>query len=252
MPSGLTVHARETVVRVRAGLYPRRDPRMVVRTFIVSGIRLFRDGLAELLEHHPMTEVLGTAADIGSAMTSLEQLRPDVVLVDSAVEGPAHVRALTLRFPDSKVVALGVPETTRNVIPWAEAGVAGYVAREGSIEDLVGAIQDAAQGKLHCASHIAAGLLQRVGELALRAPAREPIVPLTARELDVLQLLALGHSNKEIARALSIEVPTVKNHVHNVLEKLGIRRRTQVRTAANALLTDVISRARSASTLQPS
>jgi DNA-binding NarL/FixJ family response regulator len=148
-----------------------------------------------------------------------------VVLVDLATEGLTVARALRLEAPEARLVALAIREVETEVIAWAEAGMAGYVSRQASLADLSATIRRAAVGELVCPPKITADLVRRLSDMAAHRPATGGLAQLTTRELDVVRLIGRGLSNKEIARELSIAVPTVKNHVHNVLEKLQVRRR---------------------------
>jgi two-component system nitrate/nitrite response regulator NarL len=206
---------------------------MVTRVLILTEVGVYRDGLARLLTRDRRFEVVGVAAGVKEALAALEEVGPDIVLLDMpAPAGANAVRALLAAAPQVKVVALAVPEVERDVLAFAEAGAAGYVAREGSMEDLVAVVESVSRGEVLCSPGIAATLLRRVGALA-RERANEPIDGrLTARELDVLRLIEEGRSNKEIARALSIALPTVKNHVHSILEKLNVHRRTEAAARA--------------------
>jgi two-component system nitrate/nitrite response regulator NarL len=205
----------------------------LTRVLILTEVGVYRDGLARLLTRDRRFEVVGVAAGVKEALAALEEVGPDIVLLDMpAPAGANAVRALLAAAPQVKVVALAVPEVERDVLAFAEAGAAGYVAREGSMEDLVAVVESVSRGEVLCSPGIAATLLRRVGALA-RERANEPIDGrLTARELDVLRLIEEGRSNKEIARALSIALPTVKNHVHSILEKLNVHRRTEAAARA--------------------
>jgi len=127
--------------------------------------------------------------------------------------------------PVSKVFALGTPEDEAEVLACAEAGIAGYVTRDGSVDDVVVAIRTIARGEVYCSAKVASSLVRRVAERASSIPAAGGC--LTAREAQILKLLQQGLSNKLISRTLGIELPTVKNHVHNILTKLGIHRRAE-------------------------
>jgi len=118
------------------------------------------------------------------------------------------------------------------VLAMAEAGASGYVALDGSIEDLAAVVDSVSRGETLCSPVIAATLFHRVATLT-RERQPEPIEEtLTAREVDVLRLIEEGRSNKEIASALYIEIPTVKNHVHRILEKLNVHRRAEAAARA--------------------
>src|SRR5918994_1332624 len=206
----------------------RKGPPAVTRVLILAEIRLDREGLARLLGSDERFDVVGVAASLEEALTALEDVRPDIVLVDMATRGGADaVRALVAAVPRVKVVALALAEVERDVISLAEAGASGYVEREGSMEDLVAVIESVSLGEALCSPGVTATLFRRIAALA-RQRGLEPFEGrLTARELDVLRLIEEGCSNKEIAKALSIELPTVKNHVHNILQKLNVHRRTE-------------------------
>jgi len=158
---------------------------------------------------------------------------PDIVLVDFAMpEAATIVAEIRRRTPSVKVVAITLGETEAEVIQLAEAGVAGYVLPDGSLDDLIIAVESAVRGELYCPPRVAFTLLRRVGAIALGSvtaskeqAALSPVHELTGREREILQLVDQGMSNKQIARHLGIEVATAKNHVHNILQKLHVHRR---------------------------
>jgi len=137
------------------------------------------------------------------------------------------MRALAAVEPELKVVALGVPEVEPHILACAEAGVTAYVPREGSLDDLVATLKGVAVGEMRCSPRIAASLFRRVATLALERHAERATGRLTVRETEILKLVDEGLTNKEIARRLYIELPTVKNHMHNILEKLQLRSRRE-------------------------
>jgi two-component system, NarL family, nitrate/nitrite response regulator NarL len=138
------------------------------------------------------------------------------VAVLSAIAGAA---------PHAQVIAVGVFETEQQVIACAEAGVAGYLLRHESLAQLGAVVQSVLRGETICSPQVAATLLRRVATLAAERRSADGTAQLTVREREVLQLVDLGMSNRDIAERLSIEVRTVKNHVHNILEKLQVHRR---------------------------
>ena len=191
----------------------------MIRVLVVSDIRLYREGLADALAR-------GTRCDVATTDAHDVELVPaDVVLLDLA---HPHARELLDLARDAdprpRVVALGVREVEEEVIGWAEAGVAGYVTRDATLDELVSVVESVACGEMVCSPRIAALLLQRV---AAAAGSSRGLVDgrLTPRENEIVGLLDEGLSNKQIAQRLSIEPATVKNHVHNILDKLGVDRR---------------------------
>ena len=199
---------------------------MAIRVLIVGDIRLYREGLEHVLSGSERVTLVGTASCGEEAIERTGRLNPDIVLLDMAMrDAHSTVQQMTHIAPDTKVVALAVPEIDSEVIACAEAGVAGYVTREGSLDDVIQIIEAAAKGELRCSARIAGSLLRRIATLAAGRHEPGPMACLTNRESDIMALIEEGLSNKEIARKLGIEVATVKNHVHNILEKLHVHRR---------------------------
>jgi two-component system, NarL family, nitrate/nitrite response regulator NarL len=217
----------EAIVASASGDFPRP-----IRVVIVHSVRLYREGLADLLNRERRVEVVGTAASLRGAHEVVRAFAPDVALLGlRAMDEFDSVRELVQALPAVKLVALGVGETTAEVVAWAEAGIHGFVTQDGEVENCIAAIEAAALGNLTCSETIAAVLLRRVAELAATlADGSRPDHALTRRELEILELIGQDLSNKEIAVRLFIEVATVKNHVHNILEKLGVHRRSEAAT----------------------
>ncbi|MCW3065677.1 MAG: putative NarL family two-component response regulator [Solirubrobacterales bacterium] len=208
----------------------------MIRVLVVASVRLYRDGLAEALVRDDRVEVVGVAATLDEAVAVLRESAPDTVVLDVGTAGCAAARELTTVFRGLRVVALAVTEAPADVVEWAEAGAAGFVTHEGTVADLLAVIVGASHNELVCSPRAAGALLRRVRILAAGSTGD---VPLTPREVEIARLVEKGLTNKEIATALQIELPTVKNHVHRILEKLGVRRRAEaaarVRAAGLAL-----------------
>jgi two-component system nitrate/nitrite response regulator NarL len=201
--------------------------------FIIAEVRLYREGLAGSLASCPRLSVVGTCADRADACERVPQLHPDVVLVDVATrDSLTLIRDLRSDELRCKVLAFAVDEVVTDVIECAEAGAAGYVSADASIDDLVRAIEGIARSELVCSPRIAAQLFGRLSERGERRSIDAKT--LTSRERQVLDCLRQGKSNKEIGQKLNIAEPTVKNHVHHLLEKLDVTTRAQA--AARATL----------------
>ncbi|MEV6847953.1 response regulator transcription factor [Actinoplanes sp. NPDC051411] len=191
---------------------------------VLAEIRLYREGLREVLDRRPGITVVEVAGGDPAGVGRAVRCHPDVAVVDMTMPlGAPIARAFAEGAPDTRVVGLGVPDTEARVLACAEAGLAGCVSREGGVDELVSAIRRAARGEPLYPPRIVALLLQRLAQRGHRRP--EPAERLTARELEVVELIDRGLTNKEIAERLFIEVATVKNHVHHILEKLRLRRR---------------------------
>jgi DNA-binding NarL/FixJ family response regulator len=203
----------------------------VIRIVIAAQVRFYRDGLADVIARHPRTHVLGTASSRKDAIDRVRETSPDIVLLDAAMpEGLDAVAEIVATVPTVKVVAIALDETPHAVLEWAEVGVAGYVPRDASLADLIAAIERTARGELQCSAQVAAGMIRRVWALAKVAGDRQvmaPSVHLTPREREIMRLIDQGMSNKDIARHLGIGVATAKSHVHHILEKLHVSRRSQ-------------------------
>ncbi len=201
-----------------------------IRILIVSSIRLYREGLAQVLGRVEGIDVVGVVPGRREAVDGIRGQAPDIVLLDMATpESHRTARDVRDMTPDIPVVALGVAELEGDVLACAEAGVAGYLTREGSLEDLVATVENAARGELLCSPRIARGLFRRLATLAADHEPDLLQARLTSRERQIAHLIEqdLSISNKEIAGRLGIEVATVKNHVHNLLEKLNVHRRIE-------------------------
>jgi two-component system nitrate/nitrite response regulator NarL len=203
-----------------------------VRVVIASRVRVYRDGLDVVLRSQAGVTVVGSASSPDEVLATVLRTRPDVVLLDLAMEGdPDRVRALAHRIP-APVVVLGVEDEDSDILAWVESGIAGFVTRDGALTDLVAAIRSAVHGELHISPTVAYGMLRRLNALASQPrPPMPTRVLLTQRELQVVRLIDVGLSNKEIAARLGVALSTVKNHVHNILEKLQVMRRSQAASA---------------------
>jgi two-component system, NarL family, nitrate/nitrite response regulator NarL len=197
-----------------------------VRVLVVADVRFYREGIAGALQADERIEVVGRDRESHDALALAAELQPDVALVD--VSGPAGctlARALLVHAPDTKVVALGVSEVDDEVMPLIEAGVSGYVTRDSSLDDVTLAVKGVADGGPLCSPRMVGSFLRRIAALSAGLHPERMDAQLTSREVEIVQLIDRGLSNKQIARELCIELPTVKNHVHHILEKLGVRRR---------------------------
>lgn len=196
------------------------------RVFLLSDVRLYREGLLYSLIRRDAFEILGAADPSAQTINRVIELDPDAVILDvGSPEGFGIAKILSSSLPKTKIVAFAVSEVEHLVLACAEAGIAGYVPADGSEEDLVTAVELAMRGELYCSPRIAGLLFRRIGTLSAAPAEATQAAALTRRERQILDLLGEGMSNKEIGRALHISDATVKNHVHNILEKLAVHRR---------------------------
>jgi len=201
-----------------------RPPRVI----IASDVLLYREGLAASLVRDGRLDV-AAAASGAEAFAAAVRLAPGAVLVDATTErGLALARRFHAACPSIRLIGFGISGGGADVIACAEAGLAAFVDRDGTIDALVAAVLGALRGELACSPRIAAMMCDRLASLAGAKP--ETAEPLTRREREVAALIAEGLSNKEIAIDLRIGPATVKNHVHNILDKLNVRRRAAIAT----------------------
>ena len=203
-----------------------------LRILVVWAVRFTRESLAEILERDPLVSVVGQCTSLSEATTLTASLRADVVLLDGRIpDGPASVRRALDIAPDLRIIACSVRETEEDIISWAEAGVIGYIPRTAALADFVRLMIDIHNGEQISSGRIVTGLLRRIALAARRRPNRDttiPILALTKREREAAELIRSGLSDKEIARQLNISLATTKSHVHNLLGKLNVQRRSQV------------------------
>lgn len=196
-----------------------------ISVFVAAPVRLYREGVAEMLRRQQGIDVLGTAGGPSETLAGVRELAPDLVLLDPALRGAIEtIRELAEPELGVRVAALASEETEAEVLACAEAGVSGFVAREDSLEDLLAAVR-AGQGESHVSPRTAATLLRRVATAARQDNLSAGAPYLTPREVEVLHLIEEGLTNKQIAGRLSVALPTVKQHVHHILDKLEVHRR---------------------------
>jgi two-component system, NarL family, response regulator LiaR len=196
---------------------------MTIRVLIVDDHDVVRQGLKMYLSLDAELEVVGEAENGQAALRLARELRPEVILMDllmPVMDGIASITAIRQELPDSEIIALTSVLEDASVVGAVRAGAIGYLLKDTKAEELCRAIKAAAAGQVQLSPQAAARLMREVK--APQSPER-----LTERETDVLRLLAMGRSNKEIALELNIGEKTVKTHVSSVLAKLDVPSRTQ-------------------------
>jgi two-component system, NarL family, response regulator LiaR len=202
-----------------------------IRVLVVDDHAVVREGLRAFLDLQDGIEVAGEAADGEEAVAAAERLRPDVVLMDLVMprlDGVSAMRALRDRVPAARVVVLTSFLDEERLLPALRAGAAGYLLKNAEPQELARAVRVAHAGEALLDPVVAARVVE-----ALAADGDDgPLDRLTARERDVLELIARGFPNKQIARELGLAEKTVKGHVGHVLAKLGVADRTQAAVLA--------------------
>ncbi len=211
-----------------------------IRVLLADDQALFREGLHTLLSLQPDLEIVGEAENGAEALRLAAALRPDVVLMDvqmPELDGVAATRRLHAEQPGCRVILLTTFDDDEYVFEGLRAGALGYLLKDAPSARLVDAIRAAARGESFLQPSIAAKVVAEFTRLTGPAPARPaPLAePLSERESEVLRLLAEGASNKDIAARLVLAEGTVKNHVTNILGKLGVTGRMQAVNKAREL-----------------
>lgn len=216
----------------------------MIRLLLVDDQSLFREGLATLLSIWDDIEVIGEAGDGEEAVLKSAELKPDVILMDlrmPKLDGVAATRRIVAQQPDSKVIVLTTFDEDDLIFDGLRAGAVGYLLKDVKSDKLLEAIRTTAAGGSFLQPSIAAKVLAEFSRMTPhRQPAPKPkpqplVEPLSRRESQILKVLATGASNREIAQQLYIAEGTVKNHVTNILGKLGVRDRTQAALKAREL-----------------
>jgi two-component system, NarL family, response regulator LiaR len=197
-----------------------------IRVLVADDHAVLREGLRSFLDLQEGIEIVGDAADGAEAVELAERLRPDVVLMDLVMpnlDGVEAMRVLNERVPGTRVIILTSYIDDDRLLPAIRAGAAGYLLKNAEPQELARAIRTAAAGEALIDPSVAARLVERLSQ----DESRDDYETLTAREREVLELIARGLPNKLIARDLGIAEKTVKTHVSSILGKLGLTDRTQ-------------------------
>jgi DNA-binding NarL/FixJ family response regulator len=208
----------------------------MIRVLLADDQSLFREALHTLLSVQPGIEVIAEAGTGEDAVRLALLHRPQVILMDvqmPVLDGVAATRRLKTDLPDCRVILLTTFDDDEYVFEGLRAGAIGYLLKDVPAKRLVEAIEAAVRGETFLHPSITAKI---VAEVTRQTQPAVPLVePLTAREIDILRLMAKGNNNREIAETLVITEGTVKNHITNILGKLGVRDRTQAILKAQSL-----------------
>jgi DNA-binding NarL/FixJ family response regulator len=212
------------------------NPRISI--LLIEDNRLLREGIEAMLNEQPDLTVVGTVPGGETVLDLLRDTRPQLILLDAALGEQDSFRLLaTIRVaaPDVRVIVMDLIPEPQDIVEFVEAGCAGFLLKDATVEDFVATIRSVARGVRVLPPALAGTIFTHVARNAAR---RDPAavrdaVTMTPREKEVVALIGEGLSNKEIAERMQIALHTVKSHVHNVLEKLALRTRLQVAAYAH-------------------
>lgn len=219
-----------------------------IRVLLIEDNRLLREGITAMLNHQLDIKAVSSSGN-GDAMEKASKFKPQVVLLDLGLRSQNSLRIaehIKKEFPKTEIVVMDLIPTQAEVAKFIEVGVAGFILKDATIDDFLHTIRSVAEGKKILPSSLTDSLFSHIVEYAVKNGKVSRLmkaVSLTRRENEVVNLIARGMSNKEIASELNIAYHTVKSHVHNTLEKLALHTRLEL---ANFTLTEGMVRKYSA------
>ena len=205
-----------------------------IRVMIIDDNRLVREGLRVLLDEQPDLRVVAAAEDRATGLHQVAEFTPHIVLVDAALDNGdsfEFVALLRRTASEVKVIVMDLLPAPEDVIEFVKAGANGFIMKDATVEDLVSTIRSVALGADVVPPALTGTLLSHIAQQAAavrQVPGAADAVRMTKREKEIMNLIAEGMSNKEIAQNLNIATYTVKSHVHNILEKLALHSRLQI------------------------
>lgn len=206
-----------------------------IRILIVDDHTVVRDGLASMLARQQDFQVVGEASNGAEAVEKTQELKPDVTLMDlrmPEMDGVEAMRNIKEQDADAKFIVMTTFDTDEYIFDAIEAGAKGYLLKDASRDALFDAVRAVHRGESLIEPGVASRLLDRLAQLSKRGNEPGPSNILSAREIEVLQLMSTGSANKQIAASLSVSESTVKTHVANIFQKLDVNHRTEAVTQA--------------------
>ena len=213
-----------------------------IRILLIEDNRLLREGIAELLKKQPDMNVVTTVGNGENILALIDKQKPSVVLLDLGLRSQNSLRIVKLvknNHPEVKIIVMDLIPLQADVFEFVQAGVSGFMLKDISVAEFLKTIRDVNEGLQILPPHLTGSLFSQIVEQALNGLPKTVIdesVRMTKRERQVIELIANGDTNKEIAQKLHLSTYTVKSHVHNILEKLALNTRVQI--AKHAHLSD--------------
>jgi|ERR1035437_710571 DNA-binding NarL/FixJ family response regulator len=213
-----------------------------ISILVIEDNRLLRDGIASMLKKQPDMHVVATVGNGENILLIMGKLNPNIVLLDLGLRSQNSLQIVKLskqHFPESKVIVMDLIPLQSDVYEFVRAGVSGFILKDANVSDFFKTIRSVYQGSQVLPPHLTGSLFSQIIEHAIHGSNPSTIeesVRMTKRERQVVELIADGSTNKEIAQKLHLSTYTVKSHVHNILEKLALNTRVQI--AKHAHLSD--------------
>ena len=209
-----------------------------IKILLIEDNRILRDGIKALINNQADLRIVGAFEGNHDTLLQARRLKPQVVLIDLGLrnENGLHVVAtLTKELPQIRIIGMDLIPSQRDIVEFVEAGAAGFVLKDATVKDVLGTIRAVARGVKVLPPLLTESLFTHVVEIALRkGRGKLPnAVRMTAREREIIILIAEGMSNKKIAQHLNLSPYTVKSHVHNILEKMALHSRLEIATQSH-------------------
>jgi RNA polymerase sigma factor (sigma-70 family) len=208
-----------------------------IKIFLLEDNRILRDGIKGLLNAQPDMKVVANSPGNHDSFLRARKTKPNLVLVDLGLRSEnclRLVKTLATELPEAKVIGMGLIPSQQDIIEFVEAGAAGFVLKDATIDEVLGTIRAVARGLRILPPLLTESLFSHVIEHAIHRGkgVLRDAVRMTKREREIIVLIAEGMSNKEIAQRLNLSTYTVKSHVHNILEKMALHSRLQIAVSA--------------------
>ena len=214
------------------------EPRKIIPVLVVEDNRLLREGIVAILNQQPDLAVVAVAEDAGAALLRVPQTKPRVVLLDAGLgDHDSHrlVEHIKQAAPEARVIVMDLLPVQEDIIEFVKRGASWFVVKDATVDDFVQTIRSVAEGREVLPPALTGTLFAHIAQHAAGRPAAAMVgaVRMTRREREIIDLIADGLSNKEIARRVHLATDTVKSHVHNILEKLALHSRLQLAAYAH-------------------
>lgn len=211
-----------------------------IRLLLIEDNRILRDGMTTMLKPFKDIEVIASSGNNENTILKIHKLKPNVILLDLGLRSQNSLRVVEVvrrEFPDARVIVMDLVPVQADILQFIKAGASGFILKDATLDEFLATIRAVSDGDKVLPEHLAQSLFSQIIEFAIRKGKTKlkDAVRMTAREKEVVKLIADAMTNKEIALRLNISAFTVKSHVHNILEKLALHSRLEV---ANFSLTD--------------
>lgn len=211
-----------------------------IQLILIEDNRLLREGICSMLKKEPGIEIVAAFGDRDFALAKMKKLKPGLVLLDLGLANQNSlqlVKSMKSKYPEIKIIVMDLFPVEDDILQFVEAGVSGFILKDATVADFIQTIRSVADGERILPPTMTGSLFSQIMEYGIKELGSSKLaatVRMTKREREIVELIAQGLANKEIAHKLNISIYTVKSHVHNILEKMALNTRVQIAIYANA------------------